>query len=177
MHRPALIIRIVEPVVGAPVIRVQLRPTADYGAAAPKFTFSSHAVRFATGDLNYRVTTDASLTAVCEERAFALSGALTFILGDDEPVNELPASFGRSLLEQTRQYWEEWVRALAAVGRLAEARELFARLLSRRNSVGLLSEDIDPVTGKLWGYFPQSYSMVGLIISALRLSRYWEDVV
>jgi len=31
--------------------------------------------------------------------------------------------------------------------------------------------------GELWGNFPQSYSMVGIIISALRLSRYWEDVV
>jgi hypothetical protein len=69
------------------------------------------------------------------------------------------------------------VNALAAIGRLDEARALFGRLLSRRNRVGLLSEDIDPVTGELWGNFPQSYSMVGIIISAQRLSRYWEDVV
>ncbi len=63
------------------------------------------------------------------------------------------------------------------MGQLAEARELFGRLLSRRNSVGLLSEDIDPVTGELWGNFPQTYSMVGIIVSALRLSRQWEEVV
>jgi GH15 family glucan-1,4-alpha-glucosidase len=72
-------------------------------------------------------------------------------------------------------FW--YVNALAAVGRMDEARELFAKLLGRRNAVGLLSEDIDPVTGELWGNFPQSYSMVGIIISALRLSRHWEDVV
>jgi GH15 family glucan-1,4-alpha-glucosidase len=72
-------------------------------------------------------------------------------------------------------FW--YVNALAAIGRKEEARERFAQLLSRRNSFGLLSEDIDPQTGELWGNFPQSYSMVGIIISAMRLSRYWEDVV
>ena len=72
-------------------------------------------------------------------------------------------------------FW--YVNALAAVGRIDEARDLFGKLLNRRNSVGLLSEDIDPVTGELWGNFPQTYSMVGIIISALRLSRPWEDVV
>jgi GH15 family glucan-1,4-alpha-glucosidase len=72
-------------------------------------------------------------------------------------------------------FW--YVNALASVGRLDEARELFAKLLGRRNTVGLLSEDMDPVSGELWGNFPQSYSMVGIIVSALRLSRPWEEVV
>ena len=35
----------------------------------------------------------------------------------------------------------------------------------------------DPVSGELWGNFPQTYSMVGIIVSALRLSRQWEEVV
>jgi len=50
-------------------------------------------------------------------------------------------------------------------------------LLQRRNPLGLLSEDIDPVSGQLWGNFPQTYSMVGIINSALRLSRSWEDAL
>jgi GH15 family glucan-1,4-alpha-glucosidase len=41
----------------------------------------------------------------------------------------------------------------------------------------LLSEDIDPATGELWGNFPQTYSMVGLINSAMRLSRSWEEAL
>src|SRR5258707_10865057 len=35
----------------------------------------------------------------------------------------------------------------------------------------LFRSDIDPATGELWGNFPQTYSMVGIITSALRLSR------
>jgi GH15 family glucan-1,4-alpha-glucosidase len=72
-------------------------------------------------------------------------------------------------------FW--YVNALAAVGRVVEARVIFERLLSRRNSAGLLSEDIDPVTGEQWGNFPQTYSMVGIITCAIRLSRSWEEML
>ena len=65
--------------------------------------------------------------------------------------------------------------ALAAVGRKEEARKLFENMLAKRNAVGLLSEDLDTKSGELWGNFPQTYSMVGLINSAMRLSRSWED--
>ena len=70
-------------------------------------------------------------------------------------------------------FW--YIDALAAVGRTDEARRLFENMLARRNSVGLLSEDLDPRSGELWGNFPQTYSMVGLINSAMRLSRSWEE--
>jgi GH15 family glucan-1,4-alpha-glucosidase len=70
-------------------------------------------------------------------------------------------------------FW--YVDALAALGRRDEARALFERLLAARNSHGLLSEDIDPDTGELWGNLPQTYSMVGLINSAMRLSKSWEE--
>ncbi len=70
-------------------------------------------------------------------------------------------------------FW--YIDAINALGRRDEARELFEQMLDRRNPVGLLSEDLDPKTGELWGNFPQTYSMVGLINSALRLSRPWSE--
>ena len=70
-------------------------------------------------------------------------------------------------------FW--YIDALAAVGRKDEARDLFSNVLARRNHVGLLPEDIDPRTGELWGNFPQTYSQVGLILSAMKLSRSWEE--
>jgi GH15 family glucan-1,4-alpha-glucosidase len=70
-------------------------------------------------------------------------------------------------------FW--YIDALAALGRKDEARAMFEKMLSRRNPLGLLSEDIDPKSGELWGNFPQTYSMVGLINSAMRLSCHWEE--
>jgi GH15 family glucan-1,4-alpha-glucosidase len=70
-------------------------------------------------------------------------------------------------------FW--FIDALAAIGRRAEARRLFENMLASTTRLGLLSEDLDPTTGELWGNFPQTYSMVGLINSALALSRRWED--
>jgi GH15 family glucan-1,4-alpha-glucosidase len=62
-------------------------------------------------------------------------------------------------------------------GRIDDARALFESLLARRNGLGLLSEDIDPASGDLWGNFPQTYSLVGLINSAILLSCPWEDLL
>ncbi len=70
-------------------------------------------------------------------------------------------------------FW--YVNALAATGRVEEARAQFTQLLARRNHLGLLSEDIHPGTGAQWGNFPQTYSMVGIINCALRLSRSWDS--
>jgi GH15 family glucan-1,4-alpha-glucosidase len=67
------------------------------------------------------------------------------------------------------------IDALWAIGRKQDARDMFVDALKLRNSYGLLSEDVHPATGQLWGNFPQTYSMAGLILSAIRLSRSWED--
>ena len=61
------------------------------------------------------------------------------------------------------------------IGRREAARDLFLDALRHRNQYGLLSEDIHPQTGALWGNFPQTYSMAGLILTGMRLSRTWED--
>jgi GH15 family glucan-1,4-alpha-glucosidase len=59
----------------------------------------------------------------------------------------------------------------ALSGRTEEARALFERLLSLRNDVGLLSEEYDPRSGRLMGNFPQAFSHVSLINTALNLTR------
>lgn len=72
-------------------------------------------------------------------------------------------------------FW--YVEALAQVGRVEEARALFTRLMNARNEAGLLSEDLDLKTGELWGNYPQTYSLVGLINAALKLSRPWDEAL
>ena len=68
------------------------------------------------------------------------------------------------------------IEALSATGRVTDARALLEEMLSRRTAAGLLSEDIDPVTGELWGNYPQTYSLVGLINCAVLLSKPWSAI-
>ena len=68
------------------------------------------------------------------------------------------------------------IEALHDLGREQEARELYERTLERLTPAGLLSEDTDFQTGELWGNYPQTYSLVGLINCAVLLSRPWSAV-
>lgn len=68
------------------------------------------------------------------------------------------------------------IEALHFTGRDADARALFAEMLDRRTAAGLLSEDIDPVSGELWGNYPQTYSLVGMINCAVLLSKPWSAI-
>jgi GH15 family glucan-1,4-alpha-glucosidase len=72
-------------------------------------------------------------------------------------------------------FW--YINALWGIGRHGEARELFEEMLRRRSTLGLMSEDLAPDSGEMWGNFPQTYSMVGIINCAMRLSRSWEDAL
>ncbi|MBK5223775.1 MAG: glycoside hydrolase family 15 protein [Acidimicrobiia bacterium] len=63
------------------------------------------------------------------------------------------------------------VDALAMIGRTDEARHLFERLLGLRNDLGLLAEEYDPIAGRMLGNFPQAFSHIGLVNSALNLSQ------
>ncbi|MBT2411303.1 glycoside hydrolase family 15 protein [Streptomyces sp. ISL-12] len=60
--------------------------------------------------------------------------------------------------------------ALLMAGRTKEARELFERLAELANDVGLLAEEYDPVAGRQLGNFPQAFSHIGLVHTALALA-------
>jgi GH15 family glucan-1,4-alpha-glucosidase len=68
------------------------------------------------------------------------------------------------------------IEALHIAGRGEEARQLYENTLKRLTPAGLLSEDSDLETGELWGNYPQTYSLVGLINCAGLLSRPWSSI-
>jgi pentatricopeptide repeat protein len=73
-------------------------------------------------------------------------------------------------------FW--YINALCAIGRRDEAIEIFEEMLRHRNHVGLMSEDLSSAgRGELWGNFPQTYSMVGIVNCAMRLSRPWDGAL
>jgi GH15 family glucan-1,4-alpha-glucosidase len=113
MFRPRMLVRIVEPVAGRPLVRFRLRPASNYGEAAAPESAGSHHLRYLSAGQAYRVTTDASLTAIMDARLVVLDEPLTFILGPDETLDESPRGLARQLLAETQTYWQEWVRTLA----------------------------------------------------------------
>jgi len=71
-------------------------------------------------------------------------------------------------------FW--FIEALHLNGRTEEARVIFENMLSQRTHAGLLSEDLSLGDNELWGNYPQTYSLVGIINCAVLLSRSWTDV-
>jgi GH15 family glucan-1,4-alpha-glucosidase len=67
------------------------------------------------------------------------------------------------------------VEALSRLGRADEARVILERVHDIKSPLGLLSEDLDPSSGVMWGNFPQAYSHVGLIHAAFAASPRWPD--
>lgn len=69
------------------------------------------------------------------------------------------------------------IEALALCGDVEESRQLMDQALCALSPLGLLSEDIDPASGRLWGNFPQAYSHVGLIHAAFAASPRWAELL
>ncbi|MDP3154484.1 MAG: glycoside hydrolase family 15 protein [Archangium sp.] len=67
------------------------------------------------------------------------------------------------------------IEAMARLGHPEEARALLDKVRDVKSPLGLLSEDLDPVTGVMWGNFPQAYSHVGLIHAAFAAAPRWSE--
>ncbi|MFO1378312.1 MAG: glycoside hydrolase family 15 protein [Steroidobacteraceae bacterium] len=113
MFHPAMLIRGVLPVEGTPLVRLRMRPRFQWAASPPTITAGAHHVSYRGVDSAFRVTTNASITALLEERAFCLREPVWLLLGPDETLDQAPERLGQSFLQDTVDYWKDWVRGLA----------------------------------------------------------------
>ncbi|MGI9246290.1 MAG: glycoside hydrolase family 15 protein, partial [Steroidobacteraceae bacterium] len=113
IFRPMMFVRLVEPLSGRPVVRVRLRPCTGYGDGEPQRHTGSHNICYYTPLLRYRMTTNASRTAVQEGDWFVLDTAVAFLIGPDETLTDAPLAIAREFLSATTEYWQDWVRGLA----------------------------------------------------------------
>ena len=109
---PMSLVRHIKRLSGNPRICVRIRPAYGYGAERPSVTYGSHHIRYVAPGLVFRVTTDASITALLEETPFFLEDAVTLLLGPDETLQTSVVEIGRHFLEETAAYWRGWVRFL-----------------------------------------------------------------
>jgi len=112
-YHPATVVRNIVPLSGSPAVRIRLRPAAGYGARPADRTFGSSHIRFSNDDYTIRLTTNAPISGLLEERAFIVEQPMAFILGPDESLREDPDKVCRDMYGQTKAYWEGWVRALS----------------------------------------------------------------
>lgn len=103
-----------------------------------------------------------TVDAVRDELSY--DGLVRRYSADESGVDGLPGQEGAFLV---CSFW--LADALHMTGRTKEARELFERLVALRNDVGLLAEEYDPAAGLLLGNFPQAFSHIGLVGTALTL--------
>jgi GH15 family glucan-1,4-alpha-glucosidase len=112
MFRPMMLVRRIRRLGGSPRLTLKVRPACNDGSARPGVTWGSNHIRYVAPGLTLRLTTDASLTAILQETPFFIEDTLTLLLGADETVHEAAGEVGRHFLDETTQYWHEWVRFL-----------------------------------------------------------------
>jgi GH15 family glucan-1,4-alpha-glucosidase len=113
MYRPVAFVRIVRPVAGAPRLKVELNPAADWGSRDAERTSGTNHVRYLLKPQPLRLTTDAPVGHVLEGRPFRLEQAHHFFLGPDEPFSGNVGHVLASMLHETADHWRDWVRGLA----------------------------------------------------------------
>ncbi len=110
---PVMLVRRVRRLSGSPKMRVCVRPSANYGTGPMRATSGSNHIRYDSGTMALRLTTDAAITAIMEENTFFLHDTNTFIFGADETIHSSIEELGSRFLTETLSYWRDWVRTLA----------------------------------------------------------------
>jgi GH15 family glucan-1,4-alpha-glucosidase len=110
---PMTLVRRVRRIAGSPRIKVLLRPATEYGRRRAEITCGSNHVRYVGAEVVFRVTTDCSITAIVEEVPFVLENDFALILGSDETLQGGVFEVARRFMEETIEYWRDWVRDLA----------------------------------------------------------------
>jgi len=113
MFRPQMLVREVRPLSGWPRVRIRLRPRFHWGEEAPHITRGSNHVRYVGPESVIRLTTDAQIDHLLQERLVNLDRPMHFILGPDESLTDGPAATARQFLSETETYWRRWVQRLA----------------------------------------------------------------
>ena len=112
MYRPNAWVRNVRPVAGNPRLRVVLNPMRNYGSEMAPTTNGTNHVRYLIGPQVLRLSSDAPIGYVLENRYFRVENDLHFFLGPDEPFVGNLRSELRRMESLTRDYWKIWTRGL-----------------------------------------------------------------
>jgi GH15 family glucan-1,4-alpha-glucosidase len=113
VYRPLAFIRLIRPLAGTPRICIKLRPTVNYGESAATQTVGSNHIRYIGGEVTLRLTTDAPVSHIQDERFFRLEEPIAMFLGPDEGFDAEIGTTTERMLRETTGHWRAWVRTLS----------------------------------------------------------------
>ncbi|MBI1685378.1 glycoside hydrolase family 15 protein [Caulobacter hibisci] len=113
IFRPTAFIRLVRPLSGVCRATIRLRPSASWGARLAEHTHGSNHIRYLCSDMTIRLTTDCPVSHILEERTFRIERPIAMFLGADEGFDADVGATAARMLQQTEDYWLNWVRGLA----------------------------------------------------------------
>lgn len=112
LFTPPVIVRIIRRIAGRPRIAVRIRPCQTADGSMQKTIGANH-ITFKCGEQNFRVTTDASISALLGEQAFYLEDSITLVMGTDQALETAPKTFGRTAYDATIAYWQGWIHNIS----------------------------------------------------------------
>ncbi|RZK13717.1 MAG: glycoside hydrolase family 15 protein, partial [Hymenobacter sp.] len=110
-YKPLMFIRKVEPLSGAPRVRVACRPVGSYGEQELARRRSSNHIAFLGLEEEIRLTTNIPLTYVLDEEDFALNETKYLVLTYGAPLEAPLESTCERFLKNTETYWRNWVKS------------------------------------------------------------------
>ncbi|NVK50924.1 MAG: glycoside hydrolase family 15 protein [Cyclobacteriaceae bacterium] len=110
-YKPLMLIRKVEPLSGAPKIKITCQPVTNQGQLALTPSQGSNHIRYMGIDHELRLTTNAPLTYICEGKPFVLQRPVYLVLTYGRPLEAPIETTSERFLQSTTDYWRSWVKS------------------------------------------------------------------
>lgn len=109
--KPLMVIRKVEPVKGSPRIKIKCVPVSNHGKSKLTPSVASNHIRYMGVDQEVRLTTNASLTYVLDEKPFLLNHPIYLVFTYGRPLEAPIETTVENFLQATTQYWRDWIKS------------------------------------------------------------------
>ena len=109
-HKPLQFFRKIKRIAGHPRIKIICEPTGEYGTLSPELHIGSNHINYNGLHLPLRLTTNATLTYLMEQRSFLLSEDLYFLFTEGEPFSAPIRETYEEFFYRTKDYWRRWVK-------------------------------------------------------------------
>ena len=115
-YKPLMLIRKIEPMSGSPRIRIKCQPVADRGRFLLKAGLGSNHIQYLGINQEVRLTTNAPLSLIMEEKSFMLQRPIYLVFTYGRPLEAPIETTSEQFLQSTADYWHSWVKSTSISG-------------------------------------------------------------